>query len=418
MKNVLFIVYYFPPMGGSGVQRPLKFVKYLREFGWNPIVLCPEPGAYHTFDDSLKKELDELNIEIHRVPGATPLHSAGNKKIGLPEPLEKLLRKISTFFWLPDNKKGWIKPGLDKALELIREKQIDLVFSTAAPYSNLLLASEIKKASGVKVVMDLRDEWLQSHLIKYPTSWHKKKMAQIEAKTLVHADVITVINNAYKESFGYRFPDSDIRIVEQGFDPGDFKAYDPDEKTDKIRLLYSGVFYGERSPNLFLKAVAEILTDRPELKDKLELLFQGGLSTNLKQLIKLLGLEETVKDLGYVDHSEAVKNLNKADVLWLMIGHKKHADKVTVGKMFEYFGTEKPILALIPNGVTKDMLEKYGAYYEADPFSHDEIKAAINRIIDDLQKDALPAANKEFVQRFNRKNIAGELASIFNVISS
>lgn len=405
-------------MGGSGVQRPLKFVKYLREFGWNPIVLCPEPGAYHTFDDSLKKELDQLGIEVHRVSGGTPLHAAGNKKIRLPQVIETLLRKISTFFWLPDNKKGWIKPGLEKAKELIREKNIELVFSTAAPYSNLIMAAELKKSTGIKVVMDLRDEWLESHLIKYPSRWHKRKMAAIEKNTLEHSDVITVINGAYKDSFSERFPDKEIRVIEQGFDPEDFEGVSVKSQNEKFRFLYSGLFYGERTPDLFLRAVSEILNEKPELRDQIEWWFQGGLSEPVKDQINKLRLTDVVNDLGYLEHNEAVKNLNTADVLWLMVGHLNQADKVTVGKMFEYFGTGKPILALAPEGETLKLLKQYGAFYRAHPGSLSEIKQVLKGVIDDHISNRLPKPDQNFISRYNRKNITRELASIFNVISS
>ena len=418
MKNVLFIVYYFPPMGGSGVQRPLKFVKYLREFGWNPIVLCPEPGAYHTFDDSLKQELDQSGVEVHRVKGETPLHVAGNKKIGLPGPVENLLRKVSTFFWMPDNKKGWVKPGLNKALELIEEREIDIVFSTAAPYSDLILAAELKKITGVKVVMDLRDEWLESHLIKYPTGWHKKKMASIEKETLEHADVITVINGAYKESFKKRFPRKEIKVIEQGFDPGDFQDITEVTQNKKLRFLYSGLFYGERTPHLFFKAVSEILNENPKVREEIEWWFQGGLSEPVRSLINELGLNDVVYDYGYLQHSDAVKNLNKADILWLMVGHLNQADKVTVGKMFEYFGSRKPILALAPEGETLRLLKEYGAFYYAQPRSLQEIKKVLKKIIKDYRDGKMPEPDNDFISRYNRKSITRELASIFNVISS
>ena len=172
------------------MQRPLKFVKYLRQYGWNPIVLAPEPGMYHTFDESLERELDEMDIEVHRVKGGTPFHKLGGKSKQvsfIPEWLNKPLRIVSSFFWLPDNKIGWIKPAFAKAHELIAKHSIDAIFSTAAPYSNHIIAAQLKQNTGLPVVMDMRDDWLESHLITYPTGYHKKKMAHIEQATLSKA---------------------------------------------------------------------------------------------------------------------------------------------------------------------------------------------------------------------------------------
>jgi len=198
VKSVLFIVYYFPPMGASGVQRPVKFIKYLPEFGWKPIVLTPQPGAYHTFDQSLVEEVSGEHIQIERVEGKTPFHVAGGnpKEIKIPEKLASILRSISQFFWIPDNKTGWIKPALEKARQIINstDVDIDLIYSTAPPYSNHLIAAQLKKEFGLPVVMDLRDEWLLSPLISYPTRFHRSKMARIEKKTLATADLVTVIN--------------------------------------------------------------------------------------------------------------------------------------------------------------------------------------------------------------------------------
>ena len=407
-------------MGGSGVQRPLKFAKYLREFGWNPIILCPEPGAYHTFDESLNEELESLNLEIHRVSGNTPLHRAGSQRqVNLPSWLENFLRKISTFFWLPDNKKGWIDPAYKKALEIIDSTPIDAIFSTANPYSNLQLAKKLKDSSRIPVLMDLRDEWLESHLLNYPTKWHRNKMASIEATTLPAADILTVINDAYKTSFQTRFSALDIRVLNQGFDPEDFNH---DEKlpksSEKLKLLYSGLFYGKRNPAIFLKAIRNILNEYPNLKNELELHFQGGLNKETLNLINTLNLGKLVIDHGYVNHKTAVINLMKADILWLMIGHLNNSELVTVGKMFEYFGTKKPILALVPAGNSRELLDKYNAAYYAHPFNLEEITETLKELIKDFQDSKLPKADYEFVAKYNRQEIANELATMLNEIAA
>lgn len=419
MKNVLIIVYYFPPMGGSGVQRPLKFVKYLREFGWNPIVLCPDPGAYHIFDSSLDEELTKLNVDVHRIKGNTPFHTIGNKRtVKFPRWIEKHLRKISTFFWIPDNKKGWIEPAYQEALRIIAKNNVEVVFSTAAPFSNLLIAGKLKSKLGIPTIMDLRDEWLESHLTSYPTRWHKNKIRKIEKEVLPKADIITVINEPYKASFGSRFPEKDIKVLKQGFDPEDFsykKNDDGDSK--KLTFLYSGVFYGERKPNLFLEAVYELIKEDRSLVNKIKLQFQGGLDDESISIIKRLSLSEIVEDFGYVEHKTAVKNLNNADILWLLIGHRANSEKVTLGKMFEYFGSKKPILALAPKGGTRELLKEYNASYYADPYSKSEIKTILGRIVSDYENRAIPKVNEVFVKQYNRKSLAGELAGYLDEIT-
>ena len=407
-------------MGGSGVQRPFKFAKYLREFGWNPIILCPESGAYHTFDNSLAEELDELELVVHRVKGNTPFHKLGGspKKVNFPNWLESLLRKVSTFFWLPDNKKAWIDPAFKKAQEIIAETNIDLVFSTAPPYSSLMLAAKIKHKFGIPVVMDMRDDWLHSHLNNYPTSFHFNKMKKLEADTLEVADSLITVNDNILEGIRDRFPKfnstNSVKIT-HGFDPQDFKIELKETEIDqKISFLYSGIFYEDSTPKIFLKAMQELMEERVQLKYIIELRFQGKLRSEDKKLIKELGLDDVVKDLGYVNHRKAVDNLLEANILWLNIGQKNQSDKISLGKTAEYFATKKPILGLVPSGEAKKLLLNYKGSYIADPYSVNEVKKQIVQIIDDVNTENLREPDKLFIQRFDMLTLTKDLSNLFH----
>ncbi len=420
MKNVLFIVYYFPPMGGSGVQRPLKFAKYLREYDWNPIVLCPEPGAYHTFDESLLEEVEALNLDVHRVEANTPFHTAGQspKEVKVPGTIAKVLRWFSSFFFIPDNKKSWIEPGLEKALKLVKEKKIDTIFASGPPHSNLILAQKLKAKTKIPVVMDLRDDWVESHLIKYPTAWHKMKMEQLEIDTLTKADTLLTINEQIAESIRARVL-KEVEIIGHGYDPEDFESADEmaSGSPQKLKFLYSGTFYPESTPDSFLKAVHRLLAQNPELKDKIELQFQGGLNSKHWKVIHDLDLTPMVLDFGYVNHDLAVKNLMNADVLWLNIGQKKNPEIISLGKTSEYFATRKPILGLVPEGSAKKMLQEYGKAFIADPYNITEITEQLSTIVKCNEEGSWPDHSEEVVESYNRKLLTGKLADILNEIS-
>lgn len=407
-------------MGASGVQRPVKFIKYLPDFNWKPIVLTPQPGAYHTFDQSLLDEVNGEHIQIERVEGKTPFHVGGGdpKKINIPEKLAAILRSISHFFWIPDNKTGWIKPALKKARQIINspDSDIDLIYSTAPPYSNHLIAAQLKKEFGLPVVMDLRDEWLHSPLISYPTRFHRRKMARIEKKTLTAADLVTVINDHTRKSVAARLNDvTEVKEISHGFDPADFSfSTEPATKNpQKLSLLYSGIFYGERQPDTFLKAVRLAMEEQPELRSVIDLQFQGGLNKEHLTMIDQLDLQNNITNFGYIPHKKAVQNLMKADILWFIIGHKTHSDKVTAGKIFEYFGTSKPILALLPEGSGKRLLTDYGSSYIAPPYNVKQIKNRVITVYQDWKNGTIPAANQSFIARYNRKNITQELSKEF-----
>lgn len=362
-----------------------------------------------------------MEVEIHRVEADTPFHKAGQRKkqVNVPDFMGRVLRWISGFIYIPDNKRKWIEPGFQKAFQLVDEQKIDLIFSSAPPYSNLMLAKKIKETTGIPVVMDLRDDWVASHLLSYPTLWHRRKMEKLENETLSKADGLLTVNHQIAESI-YSRTSKEVQVIEHGYDPDDFeKAVDvATSSPGKISFLYSGSFYKDSTPVAFLKAISEILKNKPELKDTIELQFQGGLSSSHWRTINKLNLTSIVVDYGYVDHTVAVKNLMKADVLWLNIGQKKNPGIISLGKTTEYFATKKPILGLIPDGSAKELLLEYGSAYIAEPYNIDQIKAQIYQLLDDLNKDNVPDCSDTFIESFNRKYLTGKLAQIFDKISS
>lgn len=422
MKNVLFILYYFPPMGGSGVQRPLKFAKYLRDYGWNPIILCPEPGLYHTFDESLKKELDSLGLDIYRVKGNTPFHFTKRKNLKLPSKVEHILRSISTFFWLPDNKKGWINPAIEKAREIINTKKVDLIFSTAPPYSNLIIADRLKREFKIPTIFDFRDEWLESHLIKYHSKWHFRKMQNIEEETLSRVDIVVSINKYISNSIFSRYPKLKIATVSQGFDPEDFSLQETKSVKEKISnkcvFLYSGTFYPKGGLEYFLKAVKELIQEFPEISKKIQLQFQGNLPPNFDVLIGKFNLERITKKFGYLPHGKAIKNLNNANILWLLNDHTQNSKIISLGKTYEYMASNKPILGLTFESDLRDTLLSYNCSYICNPFSISDIKEQITALLKDWENNSFPEVNKEFVRQFDRRLLTKKLVQIFNAISS
>ncbi|MGF1670356.1 MAG: hypothetical protein ACFCU6_07910, partial [Balneolaceae bacterium] len=185
----MIVAYYFPPMGGSGVQRPLGLSKYLKNFGWHPTILAPEPGLYHTYDQSLMDEVDKAEIDVIRVEKGTFFQTVGKrKKISYNEKLRKLLGSFTNWFMLPDNKKGWIKPAVEEAIKHHKNHNFDVVFATGPPFSNHIIAADFKEETGVPVILDFRDDWLNNHFVSYPTKWHLNKMAVLESDTINKSD--------------------------------------------------------------------------------------------------------------------------------------------------------------------------------------------------------------------------------------
>ncbi len=412
-------------MGGSGVQRPLKFAKYLREYGWNPIILCPDPGAYQIFDKSLQKELDSLDLEIHRVDAKTPFHTLGGKQksTGLVTGnVAKVLRSISRRAYFPDNKKGWIAPAIKKGKKLISEKKIDLIFSTAPPFSNHVIAKELSNAARIPMVTDYRDLFLNSHFEAAESQSRKEKKRKLEAEWLNSANGIVVLDSFAKKKIKESVSkDLNIKVLPHGYDPDDFRTeVSPglDYKKGKLNWLYSGLFYESNQPDAFLEALEKVFGRSPDVKSETHLHFQGGLNSRIQKMIDQKGLSEITSDYGYVSHNIAAANLIKADVLWMISNFSENLKQIKSGKLFEYIGSQKPVFGLAHPGEAQKLLNCYKAGFAVAPSNVEKIADVILKIHMLWKENKLPVPSKEVVLLHNRKKITGDLAQFFNEIAA
>lgn len=428
---MLVIAYYFPPMGLSGVQRTLKFVKYLSKYGWKPIVLTtPDDTPYYAFDESLLDELEEDirhgKVIIYRTEADPSLKNASKKGrlLNLPgQRWQRLRSKIAQILRQPDSRIGWKDIALKTAEKIINEHQIDAVFATAPPYTDFLVAREIKERFGIPYLIDYRDGWVDNPVLNYYlTPWHKRKARQMEYEVLRASDSITTANRRMKEILleNYLFLDwNDVAIIPQGFDPEDIeRAMAIAEKLKQpevFRLTYSGAFYVGRSPKPLLEAIREAIKEHPGLEQVLELNFVGVLQKEYKKLIKKMKLEHLVVEQGYMTHLESVAQLLASDVLWLTMSD----DLSAPGKLYEYFGTRQPILGMVPkqSHVERQLLDYKNALL-AEPDNIDEIKSALVQYYTAWKNNALPrTADEDFVKRFDRIALTKDLAMQLTLMS-
>ena len=411
-------------MGGSGVQRPLKFAKYLREFGWNPIILCPEPGAYQFFDNSLEKELNEIDLDIYRVEGKTPFHILGKQKRStglITGSLAKLLRSFSKKIYFPDNKKGWIEPAVKKGKEIIDNTSIDLIFSTAPPFSNHVIANKLSSYSDIPFVVDYRELFSGNHFdAKESTSRITKKL-KLESNWLIRSSGVITLDEFAQTQISKIVEEKAInaKVIPHGFDSEDFNNISNpslEYQEGKFNWLYSGLFYETNQPDIFFKALLIAFKNEPELKEDIHLHFQGGLDSRIESLIRKYDLENKISDYGYVSHQVSVANIMKADILWMISNFSENLKQIKTGKLFEYIGTEKPILGLVYKGQADELLKKYKAGFMASPNNEEEISVVICTLYQLWKKSKLPKASIEFVQQFDRKKLTSELALFFDSI--
>ena len=419
MHRVLIIAYYFPPLGLSGVQRTLKFVKYLPQFGWQPVVLTVEDRGYFAKDEEQLRELEGLGIEIIRTPSIDPLHFFRKKNVVRMPSGKSLgfLGKLSQTLFVPDNKIGWKSHAVPAALEAIERNPVDIIFATAPPYTDFLIGCELKKRTGLPLVVDYRDAWLENPLHFYPTPLHRALHRRKEQQVLRRSDRIISINRPIKERIlqGYPFlSHNDVTILSQGFDQADFEhVHRAPRPHNPLRFLYAGTFYYNRTPEPFLRALRQILDDKPELAGSIEAHFAGSTRAEDLQLVDKLGLASSVTMHGYLSHRETIQQLVDADVLWMTIGYGRGEDMMSTGKLYEYLGARKPILACVPDGAARQVLEKSGCAFFAPPDDSAAIAERILALYELHKNDRLPAPSYDFVEQFERGNLTGQLASMF-----
>jgi glycosyltransferase involved in cell wall biosynthesis len=422
MFKVLVIAYYFPPLGLSGVQRTLKFVKYMPSFDWQPTVITTGNVAYYAHDKSLQNDLDKLGISVIRTSAFDPnavLSKYGTVKIP-SERIRKLLNRINQTVFIPDNKISWSKKAYEAASQVLSKEPYDIIFVTAPPFSAFKISAMLKKKFDIPLVVDYRDLWYKSYFAFYPTPLHSYLHKRMEYSSLRVADKVIVTNRKIKEKLLniYKFLTfDDVVIIPHGFDPEDFLIIKPVPKTtDKMILTYSGIFLEYNSPKYFLEAFKQITIERPDIASKIELHFVGYLRQENKKLVRKLKLEEFVKDFGYMNHDEALSKVMSSDVLWFMIGHKRNIDAILPGKMFEYFGSGKPVIACVPEGAAKSAALEYGASFVTEPEDVKAIKETIFKVYELYAGQKLPSPTPNFVEKHRRDLLTETLIKQFQLL--
>lgn len=418
LRNVLVIAYYFPPMGLSGVQRTLKFVKYLPQFGWQPTVLTVTPTGYFAQDYTLLEEINPLHIDIVRVGSLDP-NRLFRKKGVVKMPSEmwrKILTYLSDVFFVPDNKIGWKHKAVKAASELFTQKKFDIIFATAPPFTDFLIGMQLSRKFGVPLVIDYRDAWHEYPFKYYPTPLHKWRNYVLEKRVLHAASRILTTNRRVKELILKRFKQlgyHDVTILPQGYDPKDFTEPQPQLATSKFRITHAGVFYGDRTPKYFLQALQKVVKEHPEIGATIEACFIGNLHDDHIRMIREMHLEEFVVTTGYLDHARCVQYLTASDLLWFMLTN----DSQSPGKFYEYLGARKPILACIGEGFLRQTMEETEAGTVVEP---DDVQGIAKAIVDYhkmFTEKRLPRPNEEAVLRFDRIELTDELSKMFGFLA-
>jgi glycosyltransferase involved in cell wall biosynthesis len=372
MQKVLIVTYYWPPGSGAGVQRWLKFSKYLTKLGWEAFLLTVDPdfAVYSAIDHSLNNEVPaNLTVYKTRARDYFRLYKKDKSKIpsaGFAIDEEKgfvshITRFIRGNFFIPDPRRGWNRFAFKKACEIIETRKIDHVITTSPPHSTQLIGLKLKKKyPGIQWIVDLRDPWTDIYYYDkfYPTFLSKRIDSAYEKSVLISADKIITVGKSLKELFSSKIPgiEEKIEVISNGYDEEDFSVLIA-SKPCIFTISYVGTLSGSYPINGFLKALKLLSEDGINFR----LRFTGVVSQEHKELISSATDGSNIEFIPYSGHLTAIRNMLDASVLLLIIPDHLSSRSIITGKLFEYLASGKPVICLGPvDGDAAKILEETG----------------------------------------------------------
>lgn len=422
-KRVLIITYYWPPSGGSGVQRWLKFAKFLPESGWEPVIFTPENPDFDLKDESLLEEIPK-DLEVLKFPIWEPyqildfLRDKQDTHAGRVLEQKELSFVESSAVWLranltiPDPRIFWVKPSVKFLTDLVQKGQFDAVITTGPPHSMHLIGRNLKRNTGIKWLADFRDPWTQwEFLDKLPMQdWVRKKHDRLEQSVLKEADVITTISPTFQADLE-TLSGRKIDLITNGFDEDDIPAdfTQKERKKGELHLLYTGVIDSIRNPMPLIYAMKEEFVNE---KANVSLTFVGNVSDQVKSEVAANEWMSThIHFKGYVSHREVFDYYQNADALVLILTNTKNARGNIPGKLFEYLATGLPILAIGDSkGDSAKIIKSAKAGTVLKHRKHVKIQIALRKL---FEGDTASTKSAE-IDQYSRKNLSIQLAKLLD----
>ena len=434
MKKVLIITYYWPPTGGAGVQRWLKFSKYFRQFGWEPIIYTPSNPDFPINDDTLLKDVpSDITVlktqitepyDIYRKIMRKKKTDAVNQGFLSEEKENTLLQSAMIWvrgnFFIPDARKFWIKPSIAYLSDYIKQHKIDAVISTGPPHSMHLIAMGLKQKFNIPWIADFRDPWTQIDfysqlkLSSFADAKHKK----LENQVLTQANKVVTISPSCGndlEKLGNRTVD----VITNGFDTDDFTpiAIGGDSKvSDGFMFHHTGALNKDRNPYTLWKVLGDLCKQNLELKQDLILKFTGKTDAIVLESLKQQGLEANFQKSEYMPHSEIVKSMVQSPILLLPLNNTPNNAGVLSGKLFEYLAAKRPIFGVgLPNADAASILKETQAGVMVDFDDYEGTKKQVLNLYAQYKSNTLTIQSNS-IDKYSRENCAGAYTKLLDEI--
>lgn len=432
MKKVLIITYYWLPSGGAGVQRWVKFTKYLRDFGWEPVIYTPENPEYPSLDHSFMKDIPG-DVEIVKTTIWEPFDiyrslfgkkgqtiNAGfiseNKEKGWKDKLSVWIRGN---FLIPDPRKFWVKPSVNFLRNYLKKNHLDAIITTGPPHSMHLIGLRLKKYfPDLKWIADFRDPWTNIDFYKELClmQWADNQHRRLEKLVVQSADAVTVVSNGMKGEFNC-LKTSNLCIIPNGYDEDDVQIAQP--PLDKyFTISHIGTMNSARNPQAIWAALKSLCADDDTFNKDLRIQLVGKVDFSVLDTVKKYGLNDHLIKIDYLTHDEAIKMQQSSQLLLLLINRSANAKGILTGKFFEYLASKRPVLGVGPlDGDAAQVLNETGAGVMVD---FDDIEAAKKAIVQyyELYKKNQLTLEINSVERYSRKNLTKNLSDLLNQLTT
>ena len=395
MRRALIITYYWPPTGGSGVQRWLKFSKYLPENGWQPVIYTPSNPEQLAVDESMLEEIP-ASAEVIKQPIREPyaiyhkLMGRGSAKGAGVNPInsqkksfkQKLMLWVRSNFFVPDPRAGWVRPSVKFLCGYLQEHPVDIIITTGPPQSVHLIGRGLHRATGLPWVADFRDPWTRmfyfSNLPLLP--WVRRRHYRLEKSVLDEASAVVSVTPRVQADFAAR-TSTPVHLITNGYDESDFSEPLEPRTDGKFRMVHTGLFASDGNPLELWKALAGLCSESADFASHLEIRLAGKVDPEIVDAATEAGLGAQLKLLGYLPHPESVRELREADVILLPLRHGPEYSKVYPGKIFECIAAGPVVLGIGPaDSAAAELLRSCGAGdmvdWDSDPSDYIRTAAA------------------------------------------
>ena len=416
MKRVLVVTYYWPPSGGSGVQRWVKFAKYLPQEGWQPVIYTPENPEYTAIDHTLEAEVPHT-VEIIRRPITEP-YNLYRRLMGKGASTDmRLSLWIRGNLFVPDPRVGWAKPSVRFLEKYLAEHPVDVIVTTGPPHSMHLIGQRLHKELGLPWIPDFRDPWSRMYYLKHlPMSartW--RRLRSMEQSVLDDCSTVLAVTPLVQEEFQAQTK-TPVAMITNGYDGGDFEqAVEPD---GFFNVVHTGLFAADGNPLNLWKALGIKAWADADFKAALRLRLVGKVDREVYDAIAEAGLKDNVIDLGYRDHLTAVREQLAATVLVLPLRNDPEYRPILPGKLFEYLASRRPVLGIgQEDGAMARVLADTGAGVTAGWENLEAMRDFIDKAWEQFKAGGVPPVQGD-IDRFSRRSLTRELAALLERVSN